>query len=196
VVPRPPDVDTLFPKIYAYLASHRAGIELSQLLALLASLLGLVFIVYLVSVLRSTEGDRPLLSALVLAGGLGSLVVGWVASAVVLVTAAMTHQSTDGGLRGLYDLSRFLDTFTVAPLVLFLGATAAVVIATRVLPLLLGWAAAVLAVLLLVAACVSISQPTTLEGTAGRVLFLLFALWVAAASVILSLRAWPARATT
>jgi NADH:ubiquinone oxidoreductase subunit K len=109
---------------------------------------------------------------------------------VVLVTVAMTHESTDGGLRGLYDLSRFLDTFTVAPLVLFLAATAVVVIATHIVPVLLGWAAALLALLLLVVACDSVFSPTTLEGTTGRIMFLLFALWVTAASILLSLPLW------
>jgi hypothetical protein len=190
IVPQPPEMNALFPKIYAYLGGHVIGIETAQLLGMIGSLFALLFIVYLWSVLRTAEGDTGAVSILGLVGGVGSVVIGWVVSGVLLVTVTMTHQNTDGGLHGLYDLVRLLDYFVVVPLILFLAAAAALTLSTRVLPVWLGYGAAVLAAALLVLISVSIFSPSLAQGTVGFILFLLFLAWVAATSVTLTRRAW------
>jgi hypothetical protein len=161
-----------------------------RLLAVIGSLFALVFVAYLWSVLQAAEGDAGGVSMLALIGGAGSVIVGWVESSVVLVAVTMTNQNTDGGLRGLYDLTRLLDYFAVIPLFLFLGAAAAVVVTTRVLPWWLGWSAAVLAIALLLMVSISIFSPSVAQGVIGLVLRLLFLLWVGVTSVLLAMRTW------
>jgi hypothetical protein len=190
VVPQPPEMNDSFPKVYAYLATHRTGLEVDRLLAVIGSLFALVFVAYLWSVLQAAEGDAGGVSMLALIGGAGSVIVGWVESSVVLVAVTMTNQNTDGGLRGLYDLTRLLDYFAVIPLFLFLGAAAAVVVTTRVLPWWLGWSAAVLAIALLLMVSISIFSPSVAQGVIGLVLRLLFLLWVGVTSVLLAMRTW------
>jgi hypothetical protein len=190
VVPQPPQLNDALQTINAYLASHHTGVQVSQLLATLGSLFTLAFVVYLWSVLRQAEGDAGAVSALALAGGAGSVVISWVQSGVILMLAAMATQNTDGGFRGLYDLAQMLGYFVIFAVVVFLGAAAAVVLSTHVLPAWLGWSAALLAVALLVAASASIFDSAVAQGPIGLVLFLLFLLWVAATSLVLTRRAW------
>jgi hypothetical protein len=192
VVPQPPQMNDALQTINAYLASHHTGVQVSQLLATLGSLFTLAFVVYLWSVLRQAEGDAGAASALALVGGAGSVVIGWVQSGVILMLATMATQNTDGGFRGLYDLAQILGYFVIIALVVFLGAAATVVVLTRVLPVWLGWTAALIAVALLVGASVAIFKPSVVQGPVGLALFLL---WVVATSVVLTRRAWYGKRT-
>jgi hypothetical protein len=76
----------------------------------------------------------------------------------------------------LYGLASSLTVLTLTPLALFLGATAAIAITDRALPLWLSWATAALALLVLVSSVIETVFPS----------YLLFALWVVVTSVVIA----------
>jgi hypothetical protein len=76
----------------------------------------------------------------------------------------------------LYGLASSLTVLTLTPLALFLGATAAIAVTTRALPLWLGWATAAVALLVLVSSVIETVFPS----------YLLFALWVVVTSVLIA----------
>jgi hypothetical protein len=76
----------------------------------------------------------------------------------------------------LYGLASSLTVLTLTPLALFLGATAAIAVTTRALPLWLGWATAAVALLVLVSSVIESVFPS----------YLLFALWVVLTSVVIA----------
>lgn len=76
----------------------------------------------------------------------------------------------------LYAVASSLTVLTLTPLALFLGATAAIAIAKRALPLWLGWATAALALLVLVSSVIETVFPS----------YVLFALWVVLTSVVIA----------
>jgi hypothetical protein len=193
VLPRPPQIDAAFPSIFKYLGPHRSGIQASELLGLIGSIFALVFVVYLWEILRSAEPDTRYAPVLALVSGVAAVAFGWIQSSVLLATAAMPHQSNDGGLRALYDVVQYMDIFVIVPISIFLIAVAFTAVVTRVLPAWLGWWAGVLGLVLGVLAAVSIYSPSVIEGDFGLGLLLLFLLWLLATSMVLSLRVWPAR---
>jgi hypothetical protein len=77
----------------------------------------------------------------------------------------------------LYGLASSLTVLALTPLALFLGATAAIAIAKRALPIWLGWTTAVLALIVLVSSVIETVFPS----------YLLFGLWVALTGVAIAL---------
>jgi hypothetical protein len=76
----------------------------------------------------------------------------------------------------LYGLASSLTVLALTPLALFLGATAAIAIAKRALPIWLGWATAVLALIVLASSVIETVFPS----------YLLFGLWVALTGVAIA----------
>lgn len=76
----------------------------------------------------------------------------------------------------LYGLASSVTVLALTPLALFLGATAAIAIAKRALPVWLGWATAVLALIVLVSSVIETVFPS----------YLLFGLWVALTGVAIA----------
>jgi hypothetical protein len=76
----------------------------------------------------------------------------------------------------LYGLASSLTVLALTPLALFLGATAAIAIAKRALPIWLGWATAVLALIVLISSVIETVFPS----------YLLFGLWVALTGVAIA----------
>jgi hypothetical protein len=76
----------------------------------------------------------------------------------------------------LYGLANSLTVLALTPMALFLGATAAIAIAKRALPVWLGWATAVLALIVLVSSVIETVFPS----------YLLFGLWVALTGVVIA----------
>jgi hypothetical protein len=76
----------------------------------------------------------------------------------------------------LYGLANSLTVLALTPLALFFGATAAIAIARRALPAWLGWATAVIALIVLVSSVIETVFPS----------YLLFGLWVALTGVVIA----------
>jgi hypothetical protein len=76
----------------------------------------------------------------------------------------------------LYGLASSLTVLALTPLALFLGATSGIAIATRALPIWLGWATAVVSLIVLVSSVIETVFPS----------YLLFALWVVVTSVVVA----------
>lgn len=147
-------------------------------LELLGLLLFIPFLGYLWSVLREAEGPGGWLATTAFGAGLvdvtvklGSLAPGKVADD--FGDATPIHKA-------LEDMNSVAFIVTMLPLGVLMAAVALISLKTRVLPLWLGWLAAVTAPLLLV-------NGMFLDAEFGPA-FLLFLLWTLLASVVLTLR--------
>jgi hypothetical protein len=154
------------------------GGDTGRRVELLGMLFFLPFLGFLYGVLRRAEGGHGWLSPTVLAAGLAGFAIK-VASAAPLLAADDIADGTPlhEALVSMNDISFIL---TMLPLGVFAAAVAAVTLKTRVLPLWLGWLAAVAAPALLVNGLFFRSE----DGPA----FLLLLLWVVAASITLTVR--------
>jgi hypothetical protein len=153
--------------------------------ALVGMLLFLPFLSYLWRVLKDAEGPDGWLSTTVLSAGLVAITIK-IASAAPLLAAGREADGTrlHDALVNVNDASF---TLTMLPLGVMAAAAAIITLTTGVLPRWLGWLAAATAPALIVNGLSLHSQ----EGPA----FLLFALWLLATSVVLTLRAGPATYT-
>ena len=147
-------------------------------LELLGLLLFIPFLGYLWSVLRDAEGPGGWLATTAFGAGLvdvtiklGSLAPGKVADD--FGDATPVHKA-------LEDMNSVAFIVTMLPLGVLMAAVAAIALKTRILPLWLGWLAAVTAPLLLV-------NGMFLDAEFGPA-FLLFLLWTLLASVVLTVR--------
>lgn len=145
---------------------------------LIAMLLFLPFLGYLYSVLRRAEGEGGWLSATAFGAGLVDLTIklGSLAPGFASRTEGLNPQLH----QALEKMNSVAFIVTMLPLGVMLGAVAIVALKTRVLPLWLGLLAAITAPACLV-------NGMFLDAEFGPA-FLLFMLWVALASVVLTLR--------
>jgi uncharacterized protein DUF4386 len=147
--------------------------------ALVGMLFFLPFLGYLWRVLREAEGAEGWLATTALIAGLSAVTIK-VASAAPLLAADKEAEGTrlHDALVNVNDASFIL---TMLPLGVMAAAAATLTLRTGVLPRWLGWLAAVAAPALVANGLLFHSQ----DGPA----FLLFALWLLATSVVLTLRA-------
>ncbi len=145
---------------------------------LIAMLLFLPFLGYLYSVLHRAEGEGGWLSATAFGAGLVDLTIklGSLAPGFASRTEGLNPQLH----QALEKMNSVAFIVTMLPLGVMLGAVAIITLKTRVLPLWLGLLAAITAPACLV-------NGMFLDAEFGPA-FLLFMLWVALASVVLTLR--------
>ena len=159
------------------------GEEALAVVEIAGLLLFIPFLGYLFSVLRRAEGEGGWLSVTAFGAGLLALTI-------KLGSAAPSFAARDleeGPLHtALHTMNGVAFVLSMLPLGVLVAATAIVVLKTRVLPMWLGWISAVTAPVLLV-------NGTFFEAEFVPA-FLLFALWIALTSAVLTLRA--SRATT
>src|SRR3954468_17917700 len=159
--------------------SNKSDSAAALAVKLVAMLLFLPFLGYLWSVLRGGEGPDGWLAATVLATGVVAITIK-MASAGPAVVAR--NDGVSPALRDAFqqvnDVSFIV---TMLPLGVCMAAVAAVVLRTHVMPVWLGWMAALLAPLLIANGLALNSQ----EGPA----FLLFLLWTLLAAIVLLRRA-------
>ncbi len=151
-------------------------------LEVLGSVLFLVFVVCVWAKLRVAEADPAWMSAASLIAGAMSQVafVGAIAPERAIYSRAGNGlESAEAAM--LADLNTALFGLGAAFVALYLLATGIAIVRTRALPRWLGWSALVLVPFLLAAGLLSRPGPAFLA-------FLLFPLWVVAASVFLLLR--------
>jgi hypothetical protein len=168
----------LFVVLLFGLSSIGSDSTVVLVLELLGFLLFIPFLGYLWSVLREAEGPGGWLATTAFGAGLvdvtiklGSLPPGKVADD--FGDATPIHKA-------LEDMNNVAFISTMLPLGVLMAAVAVIALKTRVLPLWLGWLAAVTAPLLLV-------NGMFLDAEFGPA-FLLFLLWTLLASVVLTVR--------
>src|SRR5437868_6132718 len=172
-------------KIGAYFRAHReAAMIQAYLLDGLAGAALIVFAAALHSALRRFEGERATVSSILFGAGVAagtvSLLQGLFTQVLADRVAAMGNAAT---IRALFDLNNEGDTYKLLALGVFLGAAALLVLRTHALPQWLGWVAAVLAPLLVIAGW-NFALSAAVQFVAYAVLLLVLLLWVAAVSVV------------
>jgi hypothetical protein len=163
--------------VVALMGAGSTGSDSTAALAveLVAMLLFFPFLAYLWSVLRDAERPGGWLSATALATGVAAITIK-LASAGPAVAARQDGVSPalHDALQQVNDVSFIV---TMLPLGVCMGAVAAVVLRTHVMPAWLGWMAAVLAPLL-------IANGLALDSREGPA-FLLFLVWILLAAIVL-----------
>lgn len=169
----------------AYFSSHReVAMIQAYLLDGIAGVSLIVFAAALSSALRSFEEGSGTVSNILLGAGVAagtvSLLQGLFTQVLADHVAAMGSASA---IRTLFDLNNEGDTYKLLALGVFLGATALLIFRTHALPRWLGWVAAVLAPLLVVAGW-NFALSSSVQFAAYAVLLLVLLVWVAGVSVI------------
>lgn len=169
----------------AYFSSHReVAMIQAYLLDGIAGVSLIVFAAALHSALRSFEGGSATVSSILFGAGVAagtvSLLQGLFTQVLADHVAALGNPAA---IRALFDLNNEGDTYKLLALGVFLGAAALLIFSTHALPRWLGWVAAVLAPLLVVAGW-NFVLSTSVQFAAYAVLLLVLLLWVAAVSVV------------
>lgn len=158
--------------IQAYLVDGIAGVSL------------IVFAAALSSALRRFEGESATVSSILFGAGVAAGTVSLLQGLFTQVLADhIAGMGNPAAIRTLYDLNAEGDTYKLLALGVFFGAAALLIFRTHALPRWLGWVAAVVAPLLVVAGWNFALSPTV-QFAAYAVLLLVLLLWVAAVSVV------------
>jgi hypothetical protein len=168
-----------------YFSSHREVVMIqAYLLDGIAGISLIMFAAALHSALRKFEGESTTVSSILFGAGVAAGTVSLLQGLFTQVLA--DHVAAMGSLaaiRTLYDLNAEGDTYKLLALGVFLGAVALLTFRTHALPQWLGWVAAVLAPLLVIAGWNFALSPSV-QFAAYAVLLLVQLLWVAAVSVV------------
>jgi hypothetical protein len=176
--------------IGAYFISHReAAMIQAYFLDGIAGASLIVFAAALRSFLRRFEGESATLSSILFGAGVAAGTVSLLQGLFTQVLA--DHVATMGNaaaIRTLFDLNGEGDTYKLLALGVFLGAVALLALRTHALPRWIGWVAAVLAPLLVIAGW-NFALSSSIQYAAYTVLLIVLLVWVAAVSVISGRRA-------
>lgn len=188
--PETPSPDTPAEAFAAAVVADADGHVFSLFLHFVSDVLFLVFLAGVWSRFRRWEGSGGLFSGLfaLAAAVFYSTILVSEGLYLALVKAAQTAEPS--ALLPLALLDDWVGTAGIPALVaMFVGATG-VILSTRALPVWLGWLGAVTAVLLLVALAGVFTDDVDagVPGSAGAIGFLLYLVWVLAASIVLVLR--------
>jgi len=153
---------------------------------LIGMLLFIPFLGYLYSLLRRAEGEDGWLSATAFGAGLVEFTIKLVS--VIPAFAARTEGLSPQVHQALENMGNFAYIITMLPVGVMMAAVAIVILKTRVLPLWLGLLAAITAPACLV-------NGMFFDADFGPA-FLLFLLWIALSSVVLTLRGRASVAST
>jgi len=153
---------------------------------LIGMLLFIPFLGYLYSLLRRAEGEDGWLSATAFGAGLVEFTIKLVS--VIPAFAARTEGLSPQVHPALENMGNFAYIITMLPVGVMMAAVAIVILKTRVLPLWLGLLAAITAPACLV-------NGMFFDADFGPA-FLLFLLWIALSSVVLTLRGRASVAST
>jgi hypothetical protein len=190
--PETPDADDPTAAIASSIADDRTAHLLSVYLQGIASLLFLVFVGALWSRLRRAEADRGP-SILVALGGVGSALIILVSSGVFLALIEAADEGREpAAVRALFELDEIVFIVIGWTSAAFYAGAALSSLSTGSLPRWLGWIAAALAVVFVVAFLGVFSRDDE-GGVLGGIFFtgiLVNFLWILAASILM-LRASP-----
>lgn len=187
VAPAPPHVDASAQKIASYYANHRHAVLTSGVVGAFATVAALLFISHLRHVFDRAENGIEGLSTVVYASGLAavaaSLVFGMVSTTLAFMTAQPGGLTDAGVTRALYDMGYVGNGITFMLSAAFLAAIAVGMVRGEVATPALGWFAALVAAVSVVAAIGSLTVSSysagwTVVGFAG---IIGLAAWVIAA---------------
>lgn len=189
--PETPDADTAAEEMAATLTADAAGHELSLFLAFVADIFFLVFLAGLWSRFRRFEGVGGMFAGLFVVAGAVFYATILISEGLYLALVKAASSADPAVLPALAQLDNWVGSSTLpAGVALFIGATGAI-LTTRALPSWLGWLAAVAGVLLVVSIA-GVFEDDVDDGVlsfAGFGGFLLFMVWVLAASIVLLIKA-------
>jgi hypothetical protein len=185
VIPTGPSADASGEEIKAALLAQGNAMLVGHYLEGLMLMLFLWFAASLHDVLRRAEAGAETLATTMLGGAIATVAVILVAHAIQAALALRIAPDGDPALlQALFALAAMVDAFFAIPLAVFLAATGAVVVRSGAISRWLGWAAGVIALLLVVGLAGTLADTGPLVGV-GIVGFLLFVLWLLAASSML-----------
>ena len=180
VVPTTPNTHASLTKIVSYYHKHKTGMQLSTYLTELAVFVGFGFFWYFREHLVALNPTTKRLATLGFAGAVIFAVSGAVGAGIAWSLADGVNHIDPSAMQTLHVLNMDLVGFIGAPgIAVFLAATGAAIVAHRVLPVWLGWAAIVLAVVALVI---------------GFFGLLGIGLWILVVSIMMLVRTQPAPA--
>jgi hypothetical protein len=197
-VPDPPAPSVSNEGLLAFYERNTQELAFQVFLFGLASICFLWFVGTLSGALRRAEADPALrLHAIALAAGATANAVFILGMVCWSAMAASADTVLDQGVaRGLYDLGRYAYTLSGIPAAAFVLAASVGVLRTAVLPAAVGWAGALLTLVLIVdvgGATVGASDDFGPTGAYGVFTFLLFLVWTLVTSLFLFQRIAPAR---
>jgi hypothetical protein len=199
-VPDPPSPEVSNEALLAFYERNTQELALQVFFFGLASIFFLWFVGTLAGALRRAHDEAaPRLDAIALAAGAAATAVFIFGMVCWSAMAASADTVLDQGVaRGLYDLGRFGYTLSGLPAAAFVLAVAVGALRTGFLPAAVGWAGAVLTLVLVVdvgGATVGASDDFGPTGSYGVFTFLLFLVWTLVTSLFLVQRIAPARLT-
>ena len=181
----PPKPDDSAAKIAKFLVDNGDQIRWGGFLGVLGSIVLLAWIGAVWRLMRRAEGGTPLL---VVGAALGAAMAGALLNAggVLLSAMVIVGPGTMGAAntRTLYLLSYDLGAAGAMGLALFIGSFSTVIIETRVLPRVMGWLGALVAVVLL-AAGGGIASTRDVFFVFTFIGFIGFALWTIVVSILM-----------
>ena len=155
MVPTPPHVDASASKIASFYAGHRHAVLASGVVGSFATIAAVLFISHLRHVFDRVEGGVEGLSTVVLALGLAavafSALSGIVASTLAMMSAQPGGVADAGVVRALYDVSSIANGLTFMLIGAWLVAIAFGMVRGEVATPALGWFAAVIGVVCVLA---------------------------------------------
>jgi hypothetical protein len=181
--PQPPHVDATGEKVLAYFTDHRRAVEVAGVFGAFASLAAILFIAHLRHVFDRVEKGIEGLSTVIFAAGIATVGVAALSGMIQTALAFTTVQPGDlisGGLaRVMYDLVYVANGTTFLFVALFLAALAIGMVRGEVANAGLGWFAAVVAAVCVVAgvAMLTVSSYSAAWSTVGLVAILGVAGW-------------------
>lgn len=182
VVPTTPSTHASVAKVVSYYHKHKTGMQVSAYLTELAVFVGFAFFWFFREHLIQVNPASKRWATLGFAGAVVFAVSGAVGSGLAWSLADGVNHIDPSSMQTLHVLNMDLTGFVGAPgVAVFLAATGVAVVTQRVLPVWLGWAAIVLAIVALVI---------------GFFGLLGIGLWILVVSIMLLLRREPAPAPT
>jgi hypothetical protein len=196
-VPDPPQPTTSNEGLLAYFSTKTEELSFQVFFFALAGISFLWFIGTLAGALRRAEDGPTGLAAIAVTAGATANAVFLAGMVCWSALAASADTILDQGVaRGLYDLGRYAYTLSGAPAAAFVLAVSLGTLRTRFLPVAVGWAGLLLALVLVLdvaAATIGDDDDFGPTGSYGVITFLLFLAWVFVTSLFLMQRVAPRR---
>jgi hypothetical protein len=194
--PVPPDLNESPQNFAQWFTNHQDGIRTATFIGMIAGIFFLWFLGSLRSFLRVAEGGTGRLASVSFAGGIATVALAAVAS-TCLTVGALRPTTSALILQTLADINFYLLAVGAFALAAYLAAGSVVILRSGALPAWLGWLG-ILAALAQLLASLAIFGSTTgatnpKDGLIPIVAFVGFLIWTLAASILITVRATPAR---
>jgi hypothetical protein len=181
----PPKTSDSAATMVKFVADHDGAIRWSAYLGALGVVALFWWLGSVWRLMRRTEGGSPRLAVVALSGAVFAAVMATVAGVILAVMPTVgTRTLGSSGTRIFYILSANLGIASVFGVAVFVGAFSALIIRSGVLPSLLGWVGALIALVALVGgAAVATTRDAIFIVAFGG--FLAFLVWVLAVSILM-----------